>query len=743
MKEELIRVLNIKLDNIKVNIDSLTELNGKIKDEEEKLSYANSILDTFKKDNDYNVLNFTELAKSDFDNAMDLLDSNIKKMFETTSCNYDGLVYLISGINNGVSLSLTLEQENAINYFLQGMEGKVEEYEAVMDGLLLVKDRFEITDVEELSGKAKDYESIINKLNEEDYVNETDEIIDAINYNELENEKIIELLTYLLKYNAEIHETRKDVVQEETYEAPEVEEEVTQPEYEEPVVPSIEVTEEENNVEVDNNQEYGEFHFPEFENIQTEAIEEPVTPEEVVVPGVEENMYTPPEISTENEKIDPLPVVDPLPMGEVVPPVVETPSVVENENSDFEGLVTQEDYEEYSVPEENVQVQAEEAVTPPPVEEPVEQTVEEHVEEEKISSRELKRLFKEFDVDLDDKYYEELSVGNIDNFHNVLSFLKDNGMLNDFMKNKQLFTEVLKCSSSEELVDVTGIIKNELSVDDEDYKMTLNIAINTLPSIFVRDGGNYENFVRNVKMFKDMGINLVSLFDFSKEAYVADHNSLLKNYEIIKNYNVNVDYKNVKYLLMIPNIGEKLDFYVESVYQDRTKNNEKFDGINYINNYPNKLNTVEAETIKRLRFSSENSKKVFGSKPSSLAGEITNLKVNVLEISPEYMNKFFDNKFDTLTNDEVREFEKLCRSSSNVSDFTNELAPLEEYHSGLRYTIENVHISYNKVVRNYNTLRSYGIDKKKALLFAVCYNLVVTSDEYNMIKKVLEERVGA
>ena len=36
MKEELIRVLNAKLDNVKVNIDSLKEINGKI-DGEQKI----------------------------------------------------------------------------------------------------------------------------------------------------------------------------------------------------------------------------------------------------------------------------------------------------------------------------------------------------------------------------------------------------------------------------------------------------------------------------------------------------------------------------------------------------------------------------------------------------------------------------------------------------------------------------------------------------------------------------------
>ena len=188
--------------------------------------------------------------------------------------------------------------------------------------------------------------------------------------------------------------------------------------------------------------------------------------------------------------------------------------------------------------------------------------------------------------------------------------------------------------------------------------------------------------------------------------------------------------------------GERLDYYIESVYPDRTKDNEMFDGINYIKNYPNKLNSVTDETIKRLRYSSENNKKVFGSKPNSLAGEITNLKVNVLDIPTDYMNNFFDNKYDNITEDEVRQYVKLCNNSSNVGDYLNELSSLEKYHNNLRYEIDGIKVSFNKVERCYNTLRSYSIDKKKALEFAVCYNLIITKDEYNKLRNILVEGVG-
>ena len=262
-----------------------------------------------------------------------------------------------------------------------------------------------------------------------------------------------------------------------------------------------------------------------------------------------------------------------------------------------------------------------------------------------------------------------------------------------------------------------------------------------MPSVFINDGGNYNNFVRNVELFKNLGINLINLFDFSKEVFIADHELVEKNVDVINKYGFEITFKNAKYFLLIPNIADKLDYYIESVYLDKEKN-ETFDGVEYIKGYAAKLNVVTDETIKRLRYASETGRKVFGTKPGSLSGEITNLKVNALDISGDYMNKFFDNEFANLTGDEVREYVKLVHNSSNVGDYSDELDKLNQYRDGLRYNIDGIKVSCNKVIRNYSILRSYGIDSKKALQFAVCYNLVITKEEYDKLNDLLDKIGG-
>ena len=365
---------------------------------------------------------------------------------------------------------------------------------------------------------------------------------------------------------------------------------------------------------------------------------------------------------------------------------------------------------------------------------------EEKVDEKAISTRELHKIFGKYGIE-ENVILNELIDGDINEFQNILDLLKDNSILDDFKKNRDLLIETLLYSNTGVINRVLSIVKEDLSTDEEDYEITLRIVINTIPSIFVKEGGNYDNFIANVELFKRLELNLINLFDFSKEVFIADNELMNRNLEIVNQYDFDIDYKNVKYFLVIPNVEEKIDYYVESVYEDKLKN-ETFDGIKFIKEFAAKLNVVTDETIKRLRYASTNGSKVFGSKPGSLTGEITNLKVNTLELNDIYLNNFFDNEFNNITQDEVREYVKLVHNSSNVGDYSDELDKLNVYRNGLRYTIDGINVSYNKVVRNYNILRSYGIDAKKALQFAVCYNLVITKDEYNKLNDLLDKIGG-
>ena len=768
MKEELIRVLNIKLDDLNSDIDSLVEINKKIDSENESLSYVSSILDLFKDNDEKNILNFSKLSREDFEKALEIIGESARDIFNTDSCNYEGLVYLINGINNGISLELTDEQKNGINYLIDSLYKKVDEYTAAIDGYELVKTRYDVSDVAELEKRKESYNRTIESLSNEDYIEDTDLVMEALRYHDLSEEEIIDMLGYILEYNANVY--REKGPSERVVETPIVE-----------IHPPKEETKEEKEsdvIEVDNQEENVENNvFSLEENDKHEETKEEVVKEAKdemsdtaafdnlfhfnEIPAMEFQEFNPTDIDKEESKVKKEEVKEEV--VEEEEPNFEIPS--DNEAPPMEEVthdeIVPEEYDDVRIEEEP----QEEIKEDLPVEnglpeidevsidndfkdvidskEDYEQAaeVEEAPEGEKTSTRELQKLFDKYGIKEDNTYLNELVTGDTRKYEETLELLSKKGLIDKLKGNGDLLVEILLNSNADDIVKALEIIENDLSVDKDDYEITTKIAIDTIPSIFVAEGGNYVNFVNNVVLFKELGINLINLFDFSKEVFVADHDRILKNLEVVQKYGYDINYKNAKYLLLLPNIGDKLDYYVESVYEDKIKG-EVFDGASYIKDFAVKLNIVTDETIKRIRYSSENGKKVFGSKPKSLTGEITNLKVNALDISNDYLDKFFDNEFATLTGDEVREYTDLIHNSSNVGDYSDELEILNPYLDGLRYVIEGINISSNKVLRNYNILRSYGMDKKKSLEFAVCYNLVITKEEYDKLESKLEEIGG-
>ena len=531
MKEELLRILSVKLDDININIDSLTELNKKISKADSNLAYIKEMLNRFKDDDKNNVLNLTRFSSDEFDNILSLVSNDVSDVFKTKNCNYEGLVYLINGINNGVSLSLTIEQENAINYLIDGMEELMRKDMAVVDGLNLVKTRFAIDDVDVLNAKKEDFTKIIDELNNDKYVDEVDDVCEAMKFSNLDASNMSEMLVYLLKYNADIYDNSVDNDYSFEENKEEIEVSSDQEETKEEEVPLVE----KENLEIDKSMESKEekeieekddieFHLPEFNRIEDEKdIVIPSNYEIPIMPEVEENKVEIPEtnISMEDVNVEIPNSIDLTDVNEESFEHNEEVSLedldVENRDidDDFNDIVPQDDYEEYKPLEETI------SMTP--------------VNNDKTSTREVQRLFQEFDINIDDSELNEYLDGDVEEYKKIINVLKSNGILNNVVNNKGLFREVIVNSKESEVIDALNIIKNDLSVDSEDYETTLKIAIDTIPSIFVGNNGNYENFAQNVKLFKDLGINLVNLFDFSKEVLIANHDAVLNNYEIVKN----------------------------------------------------------------------------------------------------------------------------------------------------------------------------------------------------------------
>ena len=748
MKEELLKVLNDRLESVNSNISALNNINDMLDFEDANLKYVDRILDIFKtSDDQFEINNFVELSKEDFDRVMELVPEATKNKFETSSCNYDGLVYLIDGIKNGISLTLTSEQEDAIKLMINGVSDKKMEYQARYEGITLAKDDLEEKDPEVLEKKKDTFENILDELDNDNYVSEVDSVLEAIKCSNAEDSKTVEMLGYLLSYNANIYDDLKEnggFRETSPFHNPDVTS-IEVPEYEEETKEEPEIPEEKE-VEVElPTEEEPEVELP-SEPVDSFSLDKELTPfgTSFDLPTADAHDFsslvseeTKEEKEEENEekKEEEVPYEPKLPEDEEpetkLPEATYEPEMpVRVEENSFNNI-------KYEEPVESSNIDIPEQILNNLI------NNEEEKEEEVVNTideGELRRVLEDYHIKYDDiGEKEDLLKGDIENYKDILNIFKDNDLLSDATKNETFLKGVLANSNKDIVNEVLDVVRKDFSIDEEDFYETARITLDSMPSIFIKEpNGNYENFMTNVDFFKMLNLDLITLFDFSRELLLVDNALLKKNCELVRKYDIRIETKNAKYLLALPNSVESIDYYLEAVYEDSITKNT-FDGINIVRTYPSKLDTVTDLTIKRLRYSSENGKKMFGSRENSIAGEIANLKVDVLNIPEEYFFRFFNNEFVDITPVEVDDYKELINNNTNYN-FTEDsvLAKLNKYRNGYRYLIAGVNVSYNKVLRNYNILINNNIDKDKALEFAVCYNLVITKEEYENVRDELK-----
>lgn len=763
MKEDLIKILNVKLKQIKNNIDNLNELNEKIENEEKELKYVKDTIDVFKaEEHGFDIYKFSDISRETFNKLLMNLSDEVLTKFGTNSCNYDGLVYLINGINSGISLTLTQEQTDAINLFIDKLLEKEKNEQDQIESLNEEKQKLEVKDLGELNELDNKYSLIIDNIEEKKYVSQIDEVVEAINYSQVSNEKVFDILCYLLKYNSDIYKEKMLNKQEadlnevskinlsQSFDSESIEEKSFLS------VESYDLEFEDSNdkffdMENETSKELNEKNLENDNDIK-------IDDEESVVS--EYNPVLPLESDVEEVSINSDYYVDDQMIDVVMPKIELDLPIEDNYDENSEISITNIPVDEYEdEPNEidfNHQIEFE---TPVEFEENNNDEFENEenesdaleIDNTALESNEsnITQLFMEYDLDITNIHDTEKDIllnGNVEEYKNIFVKLNEYDLLKYIKNNIDVIVQFLLYSNTKIIDDVMLIIKNDLSVDTKDSNVTSEILIKTMPSVFI-DGemGNYNNFVKNIYFLKNNGVDLINLFDFSREVLVADNDFIENNYKIVRDYDLTVNAYNAKYLLLLSNISSKIDYYVESMYKDNSENgnNEVFDGLEMIKLYPNKLNSVSSKTIQRLRYSSENNMKVFGSKEKSLAGEITNLNVDFINMKPEFVDSLFDNKFDIISKDEIEKYVQLISNDNYVELIEDEtLNKLAGYRVGLRYYIGNINISANKVIRIYNILINEGIEKSKALLFAICYNSTITKTEYERIKSFVNSLGG-
>ena len=745
MQDKILKILKIKMDAINRNIDNLNYLNGELDTNNKDLEYIEKMISSLK-END--ILSFDNISKEKKKKILSMIDPSVSEIFKDKTCNYQGIMYIIQGIRQGISLELTTAQHDAILAFLVGMKDKSFTLQDTIESLQESKERLPETDLTVLTNDLETYQKIVSKFEKNAYLTEVDFLVEAFDYANILIEEKVELFEFLLKYNADIYNNtnqEKDVEKKE-----EILDDIDEKDFPyEPIninlepfeIPKldddwqdskkIQIDEEEKVVSNEDTEKEDNKNFNDFGTFQ--------------IPVVNENVLANADYSTRFSNSRPL--EEDL---DIAPANIN--QEVENENFksntvDLEEIIKRIDdkLKEMETAEKNVE-EKESSFNIPITDLDLESPISDYkIPEVKLETQtnNYQELLTKYGLNDTIELADSTNYFELDS---MLKTLEEFNLLDKLKEKENILKRILNKNTNSDLVKVLNLIRENLVVSDENYQNVLEITIETMP-ILLSDPSVINSFTKNIEFFKEHQINLINLFDNYRELLILDHDVVVENNMKIEKYALVLNNDNVKYLLYNKHILENLDYFIEAMGREKgfLGKEEVFDGIEYIKKYPYKLNTARSDLLLKLRYQTENDQKIYGSKPGILAGEISNPKVDILQIPEEYKNLYFN--FDYSMVDE-NELETLLDDINNQEptdiSLDDTLLNFDKKYkeSELRYKINNVLISRIKTIRIYNFLRSKGYTSKNALLIALTYHSVIKNDEYKMLEEVVNSLEG-
>lgn len=751
MQDKLLKILKIKMDAINRNIDNLNYLNGELDTNNKDLEYIEKMISSLNEDD---ILSFDNISKEDFEKILSMIDPSVSEIFKDKTCNYQGIMYIIQGIRQGISLELTTAQHDAILAFLAGMKNKSFSLQDTIDSLKNSKERLPETDLTVLTNDLETYQEIVSKIEKNVYLTEVDFLVEAFDYANILIEEKVELFEFLLKYNANVYNNLNQ--KKELEEKEEVLDDTDIKDFPyEPIninldpfeLPKLEEDEQSDlklsdSNEIKEEKEENDAIDSENKNLNVfGTFQMPIISEEVLKnPNYSSTIPTPTQPKEEILEIKPT-SLEPEPKEEEM--------VISKSNTiDLEDIIQRIDNKLKEMEDAEKNKEAKELSFNTPIkdldlETPISDFEEPVVKMEHATSNDYQELFIKYGLN---KALELSDSVNYFELDSMLKTLEEFSLLDKLKEKENILKRILNKNTNHDLVKVLNLIKDNLSVGEDSYQNVLEIIIEAMP-ILLSDPEVITSFAKNIDFFKEHQINLINLFDNYRELLILDHDAILENNMKIEKYALVLNNDNVKYLLYNKHILENLDYFIEAMGREKAflGKEEVFDGVEYIKKYPYKLNTARNDLLLKLRYQSENNQKIYGSKPGILAGEIANPKVDILQIPEEYKNLYFDYNYSMVDVNEIKTLlEDIKNQEPTDISLDDTLLNLDKKYkeSELRYKINNILISRIKTIRIYNFLRSKGIASKNALLIALTYNSVIKNDEYKMLEEVVNSLEG-
>ena len=823
MQEKLIKLLKVKIDAINKNIENLNYLNKELDSNKNDLDYLDNILELL---NTESVLDLDKIDQDDFNKTMEMLDSSIRDIFNDKTCNYQGIMYIIRGIRDGISLELTSEQVKAINSYTEAIKEKIDNLEVTIQKLEDTKEKLPETNLATLEDDLIKFKEIITNLENNNYLTQIEDIVEVLDFTNISSLEKIDIFSYILKYNRDVYknlniDTKEEVVEEtpnlqevkidnledekidffadKDYDLPSLNlghiENYSEPASElktnlnntvdlDDIIQKIDLKlkelDEEEKLENEKKSLKVEDESSESVDLQPETLksleEKPVDVKlDTAINGIDfEKFKLPPQEENLKESIEEENLLDELTpeAQEIASPTFKINEEIKNkqfennpngfqtftnfsdlniepalENSK-EAIESEEEnsylkennldqielpsFNKNNIIEDNLNNKKEELATSNP-----EPSIDE--------LNKIPDLLNKYEINLDiqSKIIENPYLKN-DNLEEKFKLLDENKILSILKEKGDLLYQTL-LNAKENLENVISIIKNELVIKEDDYSKILTIIIDTMPLIFTNSSIS-EVFIKNIAFYKENNINLINLFDNYRELLIIDTNSLKQNLEIVKTYGLTLNNDNVKYLLCNKNLLTNLDYYLEAIGHEKgfLGTHQDFDGLSYIKEYPYKLNMISSDVLMKLRYATENNLKIYGSKQGVLAGEVTNPKVDILTLTPEYKNLYFKNEYEFIDRSDIVQIEEeLAKNTSLDISIDENITKLDTNYkiSDVRYKINDLYFSRIKVIRLYNYLKLKNLKPLHALIIALTYNSVLKKDEYIKVKDLITNLV--
>ena len=769
MEDKLLKILKIKIDAINRNIDNLNYLNGELERNNKDLGYIEEKLSLFKDDN---ILNFDNIGRDDFEKILLMVNSNVSDIFKDKTCNYDGIIYIIEGIRKSISLELTSDQANAIMIFISGMKEKREGLLETISNLTESKNRLPETDLAILTDNLDRYNNIISKFENKLYLTEIDEIGEALNFADVDVSEKADVYEFILKYNANIYSLKENndfsntdnIINNDRLDLdlPEFNYDtvkVTNDLLDEKDNEDVETQEEKDDTSLDDIKfNLDNFKLNENKTISQDNVEFPSEStsntntntnfnNDYNLPEFDDNLNLDAEndIKSEEDNHE----LNTIELEDIIKKIDAKLKEMEESEIDSKQIEIEEPNNGFSnidTPKVEISnVDDSKFITNEPINNNDENS---NYEDATLNGNLRFDNNIEPQVTLND-LYNKYSIGelnilniNLNEVDKMLQSLVDNNLIEIFKENKNILELMLSNYDNSNLEELITLIKENLIVKSSEYDSTFNIVVETLPILFTNINV-FESFKENIKFYKEKNINIINIFDNYRELLIINHDLLVNNYNKVISYGLEINSDNVKYFLYNKNILSNLDYYIEAIGYEKgfLGKEEHFDGVSYIKKNPYKLNNASRDMLLKLRYTSENNGKIYGNKPGILAGEITNPKVDIIKLTPDYINLYFNGEYNDVNINELK------AELSNINDFDysldNNLNSLDRNYKKdeLRYEFDNVIISRIKTIRIYNYLKN-KLSMKDALIIALTYNSVLKNDEYEKIVNIVNNTVG-